>query len=144
MKKSALAVVAVVTLIACVPASTIAQTPPAPTLDTKASFANIKKADKTVSEIYASQDGFGGTVITVRGKVVKFSRQIMGKNWIHLQDGTGSAGTNDLTITTASSASVGDMVLVTGKVTLNKDFGAGYKYDRVIEDANVLVEGQAQ
>ena len=144
MKKSAVAVVAVVTFISWVPASTIAQTPPAPTPDTKASFANIKKADKTVSDIYASQDGFGGTVIAVRGKVVKFSRQIMGKNWIHLQDGTGSAGTNDLTITTANSVSVGDIVLVTGKVTVNKDFGAGYKYDRVIEDGNVQVEGQPQ
>jgi hypothetical protein len=144
MYKSAVAVVAVVALVACVPASTIAQTPPAPTPDTKASFANIKKADQTVSDIYASQDGFGGAVIAVRGKVVKFSQQIMGKNWIHLQDGTGSAGTNDLTITTANSASVGDVVLVRGKVTLNKDFGAGYKYDRVIEDGNVQVEGQAQ
>ena len=76
----------------------------------------------------------------MRGKVVKFSPQIMGKNWIHVQDGTGAAGTNDLTVTTLDEAKVGDTVLVTGKITLNKDFGMGYKYDLIIEDGKVKVE----
>ena len=64
----------------------------------------------------------------------------MGKNWIHLQDGTGDEGTNDLTVTTDVMAKVGDTVTVSGKLTLDKDFGAGYFYDVVMEDAKVTVE----
>jgi hypothetical protein len=108
--------------------------------DANVSFTGIKKADKTVGEIFAGQAGLSGKEVTVRGKVVKFSPQIMGKNWVHVQDGTGQAGTNDLTITTADSANVGDTVMVTGKITLKKDFGMGYKYDVIIEDGKVKVE----
>jgi hypothetical protein len=78
--------------------------------------------------------------VVVRAKVVKYNPQIMGKNWLHLEDGTGKAGSNDLTVTTNGEAKVGDTVLVTGVVTTNKDFGAGYKYDVILEDANVKVE----
>ena len=108
--------------------------------DAKVTFTNIKKADKTVGDIYAGQTALGGKEVTVRGKVVKFSAQIMGKNWVHVQDGTGQAGGNDLTVTTADNAKVGDTVLVTGKITLKKDFGMGYKYDLIIEDGKVKVE----
>jgi uncharacterized protein YaiE (UPF0345 family) len=61
-------------------------------------------------------------------------------NWIHLQDGTGSAGTNDLAITTGSVAALGDTVLVKGILDLNQDFGHGYKYDLIIQDAQIIVE----
>jgi hypothetical protein len=108
--------------------------------DAKVTFTGIKKADKTVGDVFAGQDSLGGKEVAVRGKVVKFSAQIMGKNWVHVQDGTGQAGSNDLTVTTADSAKVGDTVLVTGKITLKKDFGMGYKYDLIIEDGKVKVE----
>jgi hypothetical protein len=64
----------------------------------------------------------------------------MGKNWIHLQDGTGDKGTNDLTITTSTMSKEGDTVLARGVIVTNKDFGYGYKYDLIIEDANVTIE----
>jgi hypothetical protein len=108
--------------------------------DANVSFSGIKKAERTVGDVFAGQSSLGGKEVTVRGKVVKFSPQIMGKNWVHVQDGTGQPGANDLTITTSDSASVGDTVLVTGKVTLKKDFGMGYKYDVIIEDGKVKVE----
>ncbi|MHB8834663.1 MAG: nucleotide-binding protein [Candidatus Methylomirabilia bacterium] len=108
--------------------------------DAKVTFTGIKKADKTVADIYAGQASLGGKEVSVRGKVVKFSPQIMGKNWVHVQDGTGQAGSNDLTVTTADAAKAGDTVLVTGKITLKKDFGMGYKYDLIIEDGKVKVE----
>lgn len=108
--------------------------------DAKVTFAGIKKADKTVGEIYAGQAGLSGKEVAIRGKVVKFSAQIMGKNWVHVQDGTGQAGGNDLTVTTADIVKVGDTVLVNGKITLNKDFGMGYKYDLIIEDGKVKAE----
>jgi hypothetical protein len=63
-----------------------------------------------------------------------------------VRDGSGAEGTNDLTITTATGTmpNVGDTVLVTGNVALNKDFGMGYAYDILIEDAQVTVEPAAQ
>lgn len=103
-------------------------------------ISGIKKADVTVADLFAGKDKFAGKQIGVRGKVVKFSPEIMGKNWIHLQDGTGGQGTNDLTVTTKSVVKVGDTVLVTGPVSVGKDFGYGYKYDVIIEDAQVKAE----
>ena len=78
--------------------------------------------------------------MTLRGKVVKYSEAIMGKNWLHLRDGTGKEPANDLTVTSQTKAKVGDTVLIEGVVTLEKDLGAGYKYDVIIEDARVKVE----
>ncbi|PLX85370.1 MAG: hypothetical protein C0617_04685 [Desulfuromonas sp.] len=111
---------------------------PAPEVD----LSGIAKVEggKSVEEIFAEQADLSGKEVQIRGKVVKFSPQIMGKNWIHLQDGTGGEKTNDLTVTTAGTAKVGDTVLLKGVVSTNKDFGYGYKYDVIIEDAQVTVE----
>ena len=104
----------------------------------------VKKAEggMTVEELFAGKANLSGKEIVLRGKVVKFNPQIMGKNWLHVRDGNGDANahTNDLTITTDVPAKVGDTVLVTGKVVLDKDFGYGYKYDVIVEDAKVTVE----
>jgi hypothetical protein len=64
----------------------------------------------------------------------------MGKNWIHLQDGTGDNGSNDLTVTTDSTVNVGDTVLVSGVLNTDKDFGYGYQYAVIVEDAKITVE----
>lgn len=103
---------------------------------------SIKKAKggKTVAEVFKTKKALAGTKVSLRGKVVKYTPQIMGKNWIHLQDGTGGSGTNDLTVTTASTAQKGDTVLVTGMISVDKDFGYGYKYGVILEDAEVKVE----
>lgn len=100
----------------------------------------IKKADQTVADIFAQKTALSGKSVNVRGKVVKFSPEIMGKNWLHLQDGSGQAGSNDLTVTTKSAVKVGDTVLVAGKLSVEKDFGYGYKYDVIVEDAQVTKE----
>ncbi len=117
-----------------------------------------KKADKTeaaavsqesaapsegnfkVADIFAKKDELNGKSVTVSGKVVKVNLVIMGKNWIHLQDGTGEKGTNDITITTDGTAKVDDKVVVNGTVVTNKDFGAGYKYDVIIENGIVAAQ----
>ena len=118
-----------------------------PTIDTaKASesvdLSDVKPAEsgKTVETLYSGKDELAGKEVTLRGKVVKFSPQIMGKNWIHIQDGTGEEGNNDLTVTTDSTAQIGDTVLVTGVLTKDKDFGYGYQYPLIIEDAKIEVE----
>ncbi len=105
-------------------------------------MTGIVKAEggKSIEEIYAGKAELAGQAITVRGKVAKFSPEIMGKNWIHLQDGTGAEGTNDLTITTSTMAKTGDTIVVTGVLTTDKDFGHGYQYDLIIEDAQITVE----
>ncbi len=105
-------------------------------------FSDIEKpaGAKTVAEIFSSRTELEGAVVLVLGKVVKFNAKIMGKNWIHLQDGTGEPGSNDLTVTTDGTASVGDTVLIRGTVSLDKDLGAGYRYDVLIEDATVRAQ----
>ena len=103
-------------------------------------LSNVKKADQTVAEIFSQKDALAGKEVAVRGKVVKFSEQIMQTNWVHLQDGTGADGANDLVVTTDAVVAKGDTVLVTGVLTANKDFGFGYKYDAIIEGAQVVVE----
>ena len=104
----------------------------------------VQKADggMTIAEIYAGKADLSEKTVTLRGKVVKFSPQIMGTNWLHLQDGSGdlNAGTHDLTVTSSVQVSVGDTVVVSGPLTLNKDFGYGYKYDLIMESAAVTVE----
>jgi hypothetical protein len=94
----------------------------------------------TVAEVYQIRNTLEGREVQVRGKVVKFLPNIMGKNWIHLRDGSGTEGTNDLTITTSATAAVGDLVVVKGPLSVNKDFGAGYKYEAIVEGATVTVE----
>lgn len=117
---------------------------PAPTAkpDVKIDFNGLKaaKGGKTVEQIYKDPAELAGKSVTLRGKVVKYNANIMGKNWLHVQDGTGAEGTNDLTVTTSSTAKVGDTVLVSGVITTDKDFGYGYKYPVIIEDAKVTVE----
>lgn len=104
------------------------------------SAISLEKSDDeiTVEEIYANPQEYSGEEVEIRGKVVKVNNEIMGKNWIHIQDGTGSEGNFDLTVTTADKAEVGDEVTFKGKITLEKDFGAGYYYDVIMEDAELV------
>jgi hypothetical protein len=92
---------------------------------------------RTVAEIFAQKSKLKEKMVTTRGRVVKFNLSIMGRNWIHLQDGTGGQGENDITVTTADRVEVGDTVLVKGTLRTEKDFGAGYAYPIIIEDAKV-------
>ena len=106
-------------------------------------LASIAKADggKTVAEVYAEKDGLADATVVVRGKVVKVNAGIMDRNWLHVRDGSGEEGTNDLTVTTlADLPEVGATVLVSGKLAVNKDFGMGYQYPVILEDAEVTVE----
>jgi hypothetical protein len=105
-------------------------------------LSGIKKAEggKSIAEVYAEKAKLSAKKVNVRGRVVKYNGEIMGKNWIHIQDGTGSVGSNDLAVTTAATAKVGDLILVNGTVAINKDFGGGYKYSVIVEDAQVTVE----
>jgi hypothetical protein len=93
----------------------------------------------TVAEIMAKRTELAGKTVSVRGKVVKFSPSIMGKNWVHLRDGTGKQadGSNDLLVTTQEMTKVGDVVLAKGVVQVDTDFGMGYAYKVLVEDAKL-------
>ena len=115
--------------------------PAAPTETVDLTGIARAEGGKTVAELFAEKDQLAGQPVVIRGKVVKSNPGIMGKNWLHVRDGSGAEGTNDITVTTAGDVpNVGDTVLVRGPVTLNKDFGMGYQYDVIIEDAEVTVE----
>ena len=94
---------------------------------------------KTVAEIFADRAALKDKEIAVRGKVVKYTPEVMGKNWIHLRDGSGSREKkdDDITVTTTGTAAVGDVVVVRGVVKLDRDFGAGYSYPVLLENAKV-------
>lgn len=105
--------------------------------------ANVKveKAlgGKTVAEIWAARKELSDKPVVVRGKVVKFLSGIMGRNWLHVRDGSGSheKGDDDITVTTMDVVRVGDVVTVSGTVHIDVDFGAGYLYPVIIEDASL-------
>jgi hypothetical protein len=94
---------------------------------------------RTVEEINTSSGKLKDTPGWVRGKVVKYNAGIMGKNWVHLSDGTCSAAaaSNDLLVTTSQPAKLGEIVTAKGVVRVNKDFGAGYAYKVLLEDATL-------
>jgi hypothetical protein len=94
---------------------------------------------RTVAEVVTKSGELKDKKVTVRGKVVKFTAMVMGKNWIHLRDGTGTATekTDDLLVTTMDQARIGDVVVVKGVVRTDKDFGAGYAYKVLVEEATL-------
>ena len=97
---------------------------------------------RTIAELWTQKDRLANTVVSVRGTVVKYNAAVMGKNWMHLQDGSGDAatGTHDITVTTLNAVTVGATVTITGTVRLNRDVGAGYTYAVLIEDATVVTK----
>jgi hypothetical protein len=95
-----------------------------------------------VADVWSKRKSLAGKQVIVRGKVVKVNLAIMGRNWIHLQDGSGSAadGTNDLTVTTETEVKLGDIVTASGLLATGKDFGAGYAYEAILEQATVAAK----
>lgn len=94
---------------------------------------------RNIAQLWSDRASLGGREVVVRGKVVKFRSGIMGTNWLHLQDGSGSpdSGDHDLTVTTDETLAVGEVVTVKGKVAVDKDFGGGYRYPVILEKATL-------
>jgi hypothetical protein len=94
---------------------------------------------RTVAEIMTKPAALKDKAVLVRGKVVKYNPGIMGKNWLHLRDGSGTAaaGTNDVLVTTTEQAKVGDIVTAKGVLRTDRDFGAGYSYKAIVEEATL-------
>lgn len=106
----------------------------------KALVAEIAKAADgyTIAELHGQKDELAGKPVAVRGRVTKFNGGILGKNWIHIEDG--SDAEKDLTVTTDAVAQPGETIVARGVLGKDRDFGAGYRYDIILEDAAVTVE----
>lgn len=116
---------------------------PMPTAEVaEVDLSGIEKPEggMTVAELYAGKAELAGQAVTVRGKVVKVNAGIMGRNWIHVRDGSGAEGTNNLAVTTDQLPTVGDVVLLTGTLEADKDFGMGYTYELIIEQPELVIE----
>lgn len=91
----------------------------------------------TIAEVYTDKLKLNGKVIRVRGQVTRYTANVMGKNWLHIRD---SSTLDDLTVTTDKAAAVDAVVVIEGKLALDKDFGYGYVYPLMVEDASVTME----
>lgn len=91
----------------------------------------------TIAELLTNHDKLAGQRISIQGKVTKFNAEIMGRNWIHIQNGTEAGGALDLTITSQEIVQLGQVYTFEGIVSTHKDFGAGYTYEVILEDAKV-------
>lgn len=92
----------------------------------------------SIADLYKDPKSFSGEVIKVQGEVTRFNSSIMDRNWVHIQDGTEYNGKFDLTITTNEDFEVGSVVIIIGKLALDKDFGYGYSYELLLEEATAV------
>ena len=100
----------------------------------------IEASENTISiaELFKNKEQYNNKTVTLQGEVTKYNPAIMNVNWFHMQDGTAFNGEFDLTVTTSATVEIGDVVTLQGKVALNKDFGAGYLYAIIIENAALI------
>ena len=111
----------------------------APAAPVAVAIGNIEKVEGgyTIAEILAQRNDLTAKPIKVRGQVTKVVNGIMGKNWVHISDSSGDA---DFIVTTSGNASNGQVIVAEGMLALNRDFGYGYKYDILLEDATIKAE----
>lgn len=92
----------------------------------------------TIAELYANKEKYANKIVKVRGKVTKFNAKILSRNWIHIQDSQDNQGKMDLTATTSEETKVGDIIILEGMIILDKDFGAGYFYELIMENSRIV------
>jgi len=105
------------------------------------SFAHAGDATRTVEAVNLEKTALSGQTVTIHGHVTKVNNGIMKRNFIHLEDGTGSEETAHLIVTSAETAKVGDNVTITGTVVLDTDFGFGYLYPLLVEKSTIKQAG---
>jgi len=101
---------------------------------------SVEKAagELTIAQVFSNPQSYANKEIVIKGKVVKVNKNIMGKNWIHIQDGTSHNNKFDLTFTSSQVPVINQEVSLKGTLVLDKDFGAGYFYDVIVEKAVIV------
>jgi hypothetical protein len=126
------------------PAPAVESPAPAPAASPAVVDVDVEALEpgQDIAYVYANKDELAGQEISLRGKVVKYNANIMGTNFIHIQDGSGDAneGNNDLTVTSKATTAVGETVVVTGTIILDKDLGSGYTFPVLMDDAALSTE----
>jgi hypothetical protein len=92
------------------------------------------KDGKTIGELFAEKESLKGKKVLLRAKVVKFSKNILGKNWATLADGTGKSPNDRIVAITMEALSVGDVVTAGGVLKTDVNLGAGYLYKVLLEE----------
>jgi len=118
--------------------------PPTQAGDNKPADVSVAELEpgKNIAWVYANREALANESVSLRGKVVKYNSNILGWNFIHIQDGSGNPadGNNDLTVTSKATTAVGETVVIAGTVILDKDFSAGYTFPVLVEDATLTAE----
>lgn len=93
---------------------------------------------RTVAEVYADRLALKDQRVTIHAKVVKVTANVMGKNWVHLRDGSGlvADNSNEILATSKEAPKVGDVVIAKGVVKTDVNLGYGYVYKVLVEDAS--------
>ncbi len=111
--------------------------PQRPTIEKENISVSAAAGGVTIAQIFSNVNAYANKIVKVKGKVVKVNNGIMKTNWVHIQDGTSAGADFDLTVTTNDLVNVGDVVTFEGSLVLNKDFGYGYSYKVLMEDAKI-------
>ncbi len=94
----------------------------------------------SIEAVNKDKSSLAGRTVKVKGVVTKYNASIMNRNWLHIQDGTSFGDYIDITVTSDQTAKVGDTIIIEGTVAVDKDFGAGYLYDVIVENASIVIE----
>lgn len=91
-----------------------------------------------IVELHEQTNELAHKTVLVYGTVTKVTNNVMGKTWIHVQDESSSQDSSTIVITTLNdSAKMGTQVYARGVLSVDKDFGYGYFYPVIIEDAKI-------
>ena len=106
-------------------------------IEKKSKTTNQKQEGKhiKIADLLKNKSGLQGKTVVIQGKCIKINPNIMGRNWIHIKD---DSTTKELVVTSNDLVKEGDRVVMQGRVTLDKDFGAGYVYKILLEEGKVL------
>lgn len=120
--------------------TSLAKSPQKTTESAHTGNVNIEKAEGgiTIAELFSNKEKYADKIVKIKGKVTKYNSQIMGKNWIHLQDGSSGSEEFDFTVTSMDEASMDEVVTIEGKIVLDKDFGSGYFFSVIMENGRII------
>jgi len=110
------------------------------TLVTEQESATHPKKITPIGKLLKNKNSYEGKLVKIKGKVTKYSADILGKNWIHIEDETDYSGKYDLSATINQEVKVGDTIIIEGKISLDKDFGSGYFFEILMEDAKIQIK----
>ena len=106
-------------------------------VDMTVNASEVERASSTkIKELISNSKKYAGKEVEITGKVVKVNANIMDRHWVHIKDA--SADDYDFVLTTKAVVPVGHIVTFKGRFKTNVDFGSGYRFDYILEDAKTI------